>query len=240
MFVYVIVCTESLKLYIGQHKGTDLGKYLSKKFYDANRHSGKRSHLYAAMRKYPRDTWGIHALVSDLKTKEECDELERHYIKVLKTQHPDVGYNICDGGEGFTGAHTPETLAKIDEKRAAYWEKPEGHERISRQMTERWEIPEFRNKVTALSRGRKYPGRVRSEASKRKASASMKGKQNTLGHVHSEEHKAKQSASLKNFYQQNPKTQTSEEGKAILREAHKHCKCPRHVRKREQDLLNTK
>ena len=32
MFVYVIVNNESLKIYIGQHKGDDLGKYLSKKF----------------------------------------------------------------------------------------------------------------------------------------------------------------------------------------------------------------
>ena len=102
MLVYVIVCAETLKIYIGQHKDDDLGKYLSKKFYDAFRYVRGMSHLYAAMRKHPRETWSIHPLASTAD-KAELDALERHYIRVLKAQHPDVGYNICDGGEGYTG-----------------------------------------------------------------------------------------------------------------------------------------
>ena len=99
MTVYLIVCNESLKIYVGQHKGSDLGKYLSRKFYDAKRATGTRSHIYAALRKYPRDSWSIWPLVSNITTQKELNELEKHYIRVLRAQHPDIGYNICDGGQ---------------------------------------------------------------------------------------------------------------------------------------------
>lgn len=118
MFIYVIVNSETLKIYVGQHKGPSLQWYLARKFYDANHHtSGTRSHLYAAMRRDRRELWSIHSLISGIETRKELDELEKHFIRVLKTQHPDVGYNICDGGEGFTGPHSEETKQKLRELR---------------------------------------------------------------------------------------------------------------------------
>src|ERR1700676_2348923 len=114
MVIYVIVCSETLKLYVGQHnREDDLKDYFSKKFYDAHRKSGTRSHLFNAMKKYPRDSWSIHPLVSGIETKKELDETEQLLIYALKAQHPDVGYNICDGGEGFTGPHSEETKRKL-------------------------------------------------------------------------------------------------------------------------------
>jgi hypothetical protein len=113
MFIYVIVNSETLKIYVGQHKGESLTRYLQQKWWDAHYYSGKRSHLYAAMRKYPKEFWSIHPLVSGVETRAELDEIEKHYIKVLKTQHPDVGYNICDGGEGFSGPHSEEAKQKL-------------------------------------------------------------------------------------------------------------------------------
>ena len=73
MFVYVIVCSESLKIYIGQHKYDDLQTYLNQKWYDAHRYLGRKTHLYNAMRKYPRATWSIHPLVSGIQTRGELD-----------------------------------------------------------------------------------------------------------------------------------------------------------------------
>jgi hypothetical protein len=114
MVVYIIVCSETLKLYIGQHKYEDrLNQYLASKFWDAHRATTKRSYLYNAMRAHSRDSWSIHPLVSGIETKTELDEAERLLIYALKSQHPDVGYNICDGGEGFTGPHSAATKTKI-------------------------------------------------------------------------------------------------------------------------------
>ena len=121
MFIYVLVCKESLKLYVGQHKGESLQRYLQQKDWQAHHYSGKRSHLYAAMRKHPRETWSIWPLVSNVQTRAELDELEKHFIRVLKTQHPDVGYNICDGGEGFTGPHTKAECRRISKRMKAQW-----------------------------------------------------------------------------------------------------------------------
>src|SRR3984885_2178380 len=183
MFVYIITCSETLKIYVGQHQGSDLGKYLSRKFYDAHRAYRGYSILYNAMRKYPRESWSIHVLVADVATRAELDDLEKHFIRVLKTQHPDVGYNICAGGEGRRGPHTEEwrkeTLARVNE----YWANPESRTLRSQQMAKQWEDPEFRQKMRILSSERTYPNRVLTEEHKQKISLGMQGKQNTIGHI---------------------------------------------------------
>ena len=169
MFVYVLVCCESLKLYVGQHKGEDLGKYLSQKFYDANRFSGKRSHIYAAMRKHPRDSWSIWPLVSEVETRAELDELEKHFIRVLKAQHPDVGYNLCDGGEGHTGPLSEETKQKIRDHHLAmvdvFSQKSRGNKNalgckhsadaIARTQGGKNHSPEWRRKQSIAHRGQR-------------------------------------------------------------------------------------
>lgn len=101
MFIYVIVNSETLKIYIGQHKGKNLRKYLQTKFSDARKNRGGSSHLYASMRKHPKEVWSIHPLMQH-STKDDLDYWEMHFIRVLKTQHPDVGYNISPGGEGLS------------------------------------------------------------------------------------------------------------------------------------------
>lgn len=164
MFVYVIVCNESLKLYIGQHRGTNLRQYLQQKLSEARRGFAGRSHLYNAMRKYPQDTWSIWPLVSDIETRAELDEIEKHFIRILKTQHPAVGYNICRGGEGFTGPHSDAAKKKlsITSKRAwklypnkmrrgfetahARFSTPNGRQNLSEMLANAWKNPEHRAK----------------------------------------------------------------------------------------------
>jgi hypothetical protein len=130
-------------------------------------------------------------------SKLELDELERHFIRVLKTQHPDVGYNICAGGEGFTGPHSEEwrreTLKRVQE----YWSDPAARERRAQNTRERWASnPGFRKNHQDWCRTNPnklayWRGKKKSEESKRKCSQSMRGKQNTLGHRLTEEHKRK-------------------------------------------------
>lgn len=159
MKVYVIVCSESLKLYVGQHKHEDLGKYLSKKFFDAHRYLGKRSHLYAAMRKYSRDSWSIHPLVSGIETRAELDVTEKHYIQVLKAQHPEVGYNICDGGEGHTGPAwnkgRPNPAMIGNRLGALVRRSPEGEARRMAVVLGSKRTPEQRAKMSAAQMGNK-------------------------------------------------------------------------------------
>lgn len=193
MFIYVIVCSENLKIYVGQHKKERLDRYLQQKYFDATRYSGKRSHLYAAMRAHPKETWSIHPLVSGVESHDELDELERHFIKVLKSQHPDVGYNICDGGEGFTGPHTAEWRQQTLDRVRKYWAQPEAHQQRSEKMKAIWQRNPKRHELAkALMIGNKLAaGRIQSAEERKIRSEANKGKQNTLGHRLSEDHKRK-------------------------------------------------
>jgi hypothetical protein len=175
MFVYVIVNSETLKIYIGQHKGNNLQKYLQTKISDAAHQVHLRSWLYASMRKHPKTAWSIHPLVSALQTRAECDYWEKLLIKVLNTQHSDVGYNICRGGEGFTGPCSEETKQKISKRL-------KGHP-----VSE-----ETRNKMRVASFGKTESAEV-----KAKISAAQKGNSNACGAVRSPEYRAKMSASKK-------------------------------------------
>lgn len=125
MFIYLIVNHETGKYYIGQHKGKSLKKYLQTKLSNARYQENGRSRLFNSMRKYPQSTlWSIHALRSDIQTREELDQTEKDFIKFLKSQDPEYGYNICRGGEGFTGPHTEETRIKISIASRNYWQIP--------------------------------------------------------------------------------------------------------------------
>src|SRR5271157_3751682 len=124
MFIYLIVNRETGKYYVGQHKGADLRRYLQKKLSQARYYKGS-SHLYNSMKKHLPHLWSIHALRSDIQTREELDQTERDFIKFLKSQDPEYGYNICRGGEGFTGPHTVEARAKMSVSQKIKWSNPQ-------------------------------------------------------------------------------------------------------------------
>jgi group I intron endonuclease len=182
MFIYIIVNNLTLKFYIGQHKGDDLLQYLQEKINHAHYYPNKRSHLYAAMRKYPKSVWSIHPLVSGIETREELNECERLLIYALKSQHPDVGYNICDGGEGFTGHQSESAKAKIT---AALMNRP-----VS---------VETRAKIGAAN-AIAAKGRHPSVETRAKLSAALEGRHTStgmLGRAHSAETLAKMRESAK-------------------------------------------
>src|SRR5208282_4568117 len=113
---YLIVNHITGKYYVGQHKGPNLKQYLQNKlsqaWYELKRGKGG-SYLFRSMRKHPKEAWSIHALLSDIQTRPELDAYERDFISFLRSQDPEYGYNICRGGEGFTGPHTKEAKEKI-------------------------------------------------------------------------------------------------------------------------------
>jgi hypothetical protein len=124
MFIYLIVNHVSGKYYVGQHKGDNLKHYLQQKFYEAEHRLKARSHLYSSMRKYGREAFSIYALLSDVQTRHELDQYERDFIAFLKSQDPEYGYNICRGGEGFTGPHSEKSKRKTSQTLKTMGHKP--------------------------------------------------------------------------------------------------------------------
>ncbi len=122
MFVYLIVNHETSKYYVGQHKGSNLKKYLQQKLHHARRGISENSRLFHSMRKHPDPkVWSIHALRSDIQDRIELDQIERDFIRFLRSQDPEYGYNIQRGGEGFTGPHTKATCSKISAASKEMW-----------------------------------------------------------------------------------------------------------------------
>jgi len=131
VFIYLIVNHITGKYYVGQHKGPDLQRYLRYKFSDARNYRGS-SYLFNSMKKHPLPCdWTIHALLSDVQTKAELDQHERDFIAFLKSQDPEFGYNICRGGEGFTGTFSAESKAKMSASHKGHPTTSETRRKIS-------------------------------------------------------------------------------------------------------------
>lgn len=61
--------------------------------------------------------------VFKLLNQEICEQ-EKILIKALCAQHPDIGYNICRGGEGFTGPHSEISKRKTSKSLRIKGHKP--------------------------------------------------------------------------------------------------------------------
>lgn len=145
MYIYLIVNHVTGKLYIGQHKGNNLKKYLQQKFgqskYELKRKGhGSGSYLFNSMRKHLNQSdWSIHSIFSDIETKAELDQLEKDLIKALRATDPEIGYNICRGGEGFTGPHSEKSKQKTSQALKRMGHKPTS-EATAKSITVRQEI----------------------------------------------------------------------------------------------------
>lgn len=153
MFVYLIVNRENGKYYVGKTVSTNLKKYLQDKCWDATHRPHLRSHLYAAIRKHGKYAFTIHPLISALTTNQQLCDWETFFIALFNSRNPEVGYNICKGGEGFTGPHSEESKAQI---RAALIGRPQSPGLV-------------RKRVDSLVAGGKLKGRK----------SPMKGKQHS-------------------------------------------------------------
>src|SRR5208282_2078854 len=129
MFIYLIVNHVTGKYYVGQHKGRNLQRYLGQKLSGARAGLYPNTYLFRSMRKHHKEAWSIHALLSDIQTKQELDQYECDFIAFLRARDPDFGYNICRGGEGFTGPHSAEARRKNSEASRRMWQQP-GHRKL--------------------------------------------------------------------------------------------------------------
>ena len=160
MFIYLIVNRVTGKYDVGQHRGNNLRKYLQTKLSDAFKHRGGRSYLFASMRKHGREAFTIHALLSDVETRAELDQHEKDFISFLRSQDPEYGYNICRGGEGFSGPHGPEAKAKVTEAMKKRWAEPGFKEHWSSIMTGHSTSPETIEKIKDARAGQDEAARL--------------------------------------------------------------------------------
>lgn len=132
MFIYLITNAVNSKIYVGQHKGDNLKHYLQQKCHEAKSRLKARSALYAAIRKYGNDAFSIEALaeVHGDMPKLVLNSLETFCISVFDARNRDKGYNICRGGEGFTGPQSAKMKADMSVRMLKQWQDPEYREKI--------------------------------------------------------------------------------------------------------------
>src|SRR5260370_757702 len=109
MFVYLIINDVNWKIYIGKTTNPSLWEYLQQKFRRSVASPALRSKLFRAIRKYGPEHFHIYPMISNCQTNEMLCCWEQILIKTLAAQDYEVGYNICRGGEGFTGSHSQES-----------------------------------------------------------------------------------------------------------------------------------
>lgn len=178
MFVYVIVNDVNLKIYVGKTIQSNLQYYLISKFAQARRAITVRSHLYSAIRQYGREHFHIFPLFEG-QTDEEISQHEILLIKALACRNPEVGYNICEGGQGHRSKgqpawnkgklHTEETRRKLKVARAKRPSSGMKGKRLSEahrgkllaSITGRPVSEETRLKISEANKGRIYSDETR-------------------------------------------------------------------------------
>lgn len=141
-----------------------------------------------AIKKYGWDGFDHEIFASNL-TEEEAQNMEKLLIKELKTQDPEFGYNISDGGS--TTNFSEEGLRKLSEKKKGPLNPNYGKVYTA----------EERARISEQTRGERNPnyGRKHTEEERRKISEAITGR-----HL-SEEHKRKISEYNKGRYVGRPR-----------------------------------
>jgi len=192
VFVYLIINDVNGKIYIGKTIGSSLSRYLKQKIYDVKKGWNGISYLYNAMKHHGVEHFQIFPLISTLTTNEDLCFYERVLIAQYDSQSPDVGYNICRGGEGFTGHHSENTNKKISEASKRMWKRPEIRENFhlkmkgckpnltpeGREAIRRAHLGVKRRPETLQKLQKSHTGIRRSEASKTKQKQSVTGVKN--------------------------------------------------------------
>jgi group I intron endonuclease len=175
--IYKITNLVNGKIYIGQTKLTIEERFQQHK-YNANS-SYKKSRLYSAMKKYGVDNFSVK-LIDEAGTQEESNEKEIDWINFYKSniyKHPNVGYNMTDGGGGISGYQLSEDhKQKISEAMKGMVCSEERVRKISESKMGHEVSDETREKIRQTKLSNPYN---HSEETKEKLRQSSTGKQHT-------------------------------------------------------------
>ena len=174
------------KIYVGQTSQKPQYRWNNGKGYESC------PRFYNAIQKYGWDNFEHIILYTNL-TLEEANCYQQIIIEKLKTNDPNFGYNILDGGTNYH--HTEQQKLKQGQKIKEKWKDQEYRQRVSNGLKEKWKDESYRQKVIEGISGQKshFYG------------SNKKGQNNPMfGRHHSEETKKKISQAQKAFNQKNP------------------------------------
>ena len=154
--VYVHTNKVNGKMYVGQ---TVHGDNPNKRWLNGNGYK-KCPLFWKAICKYGWDNFE-HEIVASNLTKNEADNFEKILIDKLCTRDRSLGYNLTDGGDGFTGEFTEEHRRHMSESRK---KRPPFSE-------------ETKRKIGEAQKGEKHHmyGKHRSEETKKKIGDAQRG-----------------------------------------------------------------
>jgi group I intron endonuclease len=131
--VYMAKNTINNKIYIGKTV-VGLKKRISRHFYDASK--GSNHIFHRAIIKYGRESF-VFNVISLCRDDKEALEKEKELIVFYNSKIP-VGYNMTDGGEGFSGlGRTKEHRRKISEALTGRVMAEETKKKLSNALTGR-------------------------------------------------------------------------------------------------------
>lgn len=165
MFVYAISNNVNGKIYIGQHSGSCLKRYLRSNITEALRGKKGKAHLYAAIRKYGAGAFSIQAIVTPLD-KEQMDKLEVFFIRSLESMNPEIGYNLTAGGGGMLGMKFSEqSKAKMRAARLGFVHSETAKRRMSTSHSGKKFTAEHKQKIGIANTTRQWSAESRAKLS---------------------------------------------------------------------------
>jgi group I intron endonuclease len=168
--IYLILNTVNGKKYVGQTV-QGLGRRWTKHTHNAK--TGSSSALGRAIRKYGAGSFELLEIAS-CADKAEADSLEKAYILQHRSNCPEFGYNLTEGGDGITGwHHSDEVKARLSALNVGKKLSEEQRTAIGNFHRGRKRSLETRARIRAAHLGKKRG--PRSEAVKQKISARLMG-----------------------------------------------------------------
>lgn len=114
----------------------------------------KNQFIYKAILKYGWENI-LHQILLDGLSKEQAEEKEIEYINKYKSNNPDRGYNVSNGGN-CCGTHSEETKRKIAESNRRRGCKPETREKIRQGNLGKIITDEQKAKISNTLKGRVF------------------------------------------------------------------------------------
>ena len=99
--IYKITNIINNKIYIGQTWTTEPQRWQNHIWHAQNNTNNDSPYLCNAIRKYGKENF-IRKIIDTSDSVEELNNKEIYYIKLFNSTNPDIGYNICLGGDGHT------------------------------------------------------------------------------------------------------------------------------------------